>query len=51
MTTSLPQRVSAVVHWRTHHPKQIKSDWDLHNHPHHYVFIESAAMCREMDRL
>ena len=51
MTIHLPQRVDAVVHWRSRHPRRVKSDWDLHGHPHHYVFIESAAMSREMDRL
>ncbi len=51
MTIAMPHKVSAMVHWRTHHPRRVKSDWDLHGHPHHYAFIESAAMSRAMDRL
>ena len=50
MTISMSPRVSALVHWR-HHPKHEKSDWDVHGHPHHYVFIEAALMEREMGRL
>ncbi len=44
-------KASALVHWRAHHPRPVRSDWDLHGHPHHYAFIESALMSREMDRL
>jgi hypothetical protein len=51
MTIAIPQRVDTVVHWRTRHPRHVKSDWDLHGHPHHYVFIENAAMARAMDHL
>lgn len=51
MTITVRPKVAALVHWRAHHPKHIKSDWDIHGHPHHYVFIESAAMAREMTHL
>ncbi len=44
-------KVSALVHWRIHHPRHVKSDWDLHGHPHHEAFIETALMSREMQRL
>lgn len=51
MTITMPARVTALVHRRSGHPKHVKTDWDIHGHPHHYVFIESALMAREMDRL
>ena len=38
------------VHWMTHH-RHVKSDWDIHGHPHPYLFIENALLSREMDRL
>ena len=38
------------VHWVTHH-RHVKSDWDVHCHPHPYLFIENALLSREMDRL
>lgn len=44
-------KVSALVHWRVRHPRHVRSDWDIHGHPHHYDFIESALLSREMDRL
>ncbi len=44
-------KVSALVHWRIYHPRDIKSDWDLHGHPHHEAFSETALMSREMQRL
>lgn len=47
----MPHPVTAVTHWREHHPKHVKSDWDVHLHPHHQAFIESAAMARMMDHL
>lgn len=47
----LPHPVTAVTQWRDHHPKHVKSDWDIHLHPHHQAFIEAAAMSRMMDRL
>ena len=31
----MPHPVTAVTHWREHHPKHVKSDWDVHLHPHH----------------
>ncbi|SRX79882.1 hypothetical protein MPNTM1_00616 [Mycolicibacterium parafortuitum] len=50
---SHPSQLISLVHWRTHHPrhKHIKSDWDVHGHPHHYLFIENALLSREMYRL
>jgi hypothetical protein len=51
MTIAMPQSVTALVHWRAHHPKRVKSDWDIHGHPHHLAFMESALMSREMRRL
>jgi hypothetical protein len=51
MTITMPSRVTALVHWRTHHPSHVKTDWDIHGHPHHYVYIENALLAREMNRL
>lgn len=51
MTITMSPKVTELVHWRAHHPRPVKSDWDLHGHPHHYAFIESALMAREMKRL
>lgn len=47
----MPHPVTALTHWRDDHPKHVKSDWDIHLHPHHQAFIETAAMARMMDRL
>ena len=44
-------KVSTLAHWRVHHPRHVRSDWDVHGHPHHYAFIESALLSREMNRL
>lgn len=49
--TMKPSKVAALLHWRTHHPRRVRSDWDIHGHPHHLVFIESSLMSREMNRL
>ncbi|QFS89676.1 hypothetical protein FIV07_02900 [Mycobacterium sp. THAF192] len=51
MTITMPHFVTGLTHWRAHHPKRVKSDWDIHGHPHHQQFIESALMAREMKRL
>ncbi|KMO76771.1 hypothetical protein EV589_2348 [Mycobacterium sp. BK558] len=51
MTIHMPHPVSALTHWREHHPRHVKSDWDVHLHPHHQAFIENAAMARMMDHL
>ncbi|MGP4057628.1 hypothetical protein ACTWP6_22870 [Mycobacterium sp. 4D054] len=51
MTITMPARVKALVHWRSHHPRRVRTDWDLHGHPHHLNFVESALLSREMDRL
>lgn len=48
--TMRPSQITSLVH-RRHHPKRVKSDWDSHGHPHHYGFIETALMSREMERL
>jgi hypothetical protein len=50
MTIAIPSKVTALVH-RRHHPKRVRTDWDIHGHPHHYVFIETSLMAREMDHL
>ncbi|WP_156448654.1 hypothetical protein [Mycobacterium sp. NAZ190054] len=51
MTITMPPRVDALLHWRSHHPRHVCTDWDVHGHPHHLAFIENALLAREMDRL
>lgn len=46
-----PHMPHPIAHWRVNHPKHVKSDWDVHLHPHHQAFIENAAMARMMDHL
>ncbi len=51
MTIHMPRPTSALTNWRAKHPKHVRSDWDVHLHPHHHDFIENAAMSRMMDHL
>ncbi|WP_162938501.1 hypothetical protein [Mycobacterium kyogaense] len=51
MTIHLPHPATALKSWRGKHPKRVKSDWDVHLHPHHQAFIETASMSRMMDHL
>jgi hypothetical protein len=51
MTIHMPHPVTALSHWRARHPRHVRSDWDIHLHPHDQQFIETALMSRMMDRL